>query len=1043
MHQLYEKGSYLSMRGSMGEEIRRVDAQLSSYWQRVSSSEWATATLNEDGTFHAVIYVDGEVYQADPVEVHLTELKSSEYDEISSQAQRKMVIFRHSDLIDQEKTHLCGSMSTPEGADSLVGGGESSGVLDPVELARNWNASYEFRGVSTRKLLQLSQSPLPLFQNCYPGSASPNKISVGIAVDFGYYQIWGSDGAVRARIASMLATANIVYTQQLNIFLALNDVVIQTSLGGPAWNHAPASVGATCSGTDINTMLTQFSQWKYQNYPTRNTLWHLLTACFPPPGTVGLAWIGVLCNQYYATGVSSHNSFGWLTVAHEIGHNFGAQHTFQAGQGATGSIMDYCDGKLPCGTGQVEFHPVYTQPQMCTQVASVLATSGIQPYCVSNAGSSCGNGIVEPGEACDDNSGCCVSCQLKAGAQCTGNSECCQSCQFAPTTKLCQAGQGYCGNGQCVSSICNAYIGISFCGLKAGNPCRQQCKSATSCSDGYSTPNLNIADGTVCNLSPYSVCGGGNCNPQGGSPAPAPAPAPAPVITYSWQAGTFGSCSCSGQQTRTNICRGSDGSIGSASQCSGSQPSVSQACAPPPSCISYAWNPPSWSGCSVDCGGGTQTSPLVCAVVGTGQVVANSFCDPSKAPATSQNCNQQNCPTTWQYSSWSQCSASCGNSGVQSRTAACYQTQNGRSFIVADSSCSNQQPLSQSCNIFPCLSYSWVYGSWSSCSAPCGGGTQTNQAHCVSSGGATVDNSLCSGSSIISQPCNAQACPNYQWQYTGDWSACSLSCGGGVQTRGLRCVDTVSGTGVINGYCVLTPPPTSQSCNVQPCSSYAWSTGQWGACSKTCGSGSQSRSVICVDQSNGATVANSNCPASSTPSSSQLCNVQACPSSSSYMWWIGGWATCSSLCNGIQVRYVGCVPTTSFTPVSNSLCSGDKPTSIRTCNTGAACYDITALPNPFNSTWVVSEWGSCSSVCGGGFRNRTLTCQNQHGLEIPTSQCPQPGPVVALNEVCGDFTCPVFWYTGDFGQCTASCGGGMQTRLVECRLVTSPDGPAE
>jgi hypothetical protein len=33
----------------------------------------------------------------------------------------------------------------------------------------------------------------------------------------------------------------------------------------------------------------------------------------------------------------------------------------------------------------------------------------------------CGNGLLEPGEECDDNTGCCnrATCKLRAGAMCT------------------------------------------------------------------------------------------------------------------------------------------------------------------------------------------------------------------------------------------------------------------------------------------------------------------------------------------------------------------------------------------------------------------------------------------------------------------------------------------------------------------------------------------------------------------------------------------------------------------------------------------------
>ena len=95
-------------------------------------------------------------------------------------------------------------------------------------------------------------------------------------------------------------------------------------------------------------------------------LWHLVTNCHPAAGTVGLASLGVLgkttsqsgtvtsgggmswggndgpctaamnvgtgtrgCNS--GTGVSSKTYSTWLVIAHEIGHNFGANHNTRSG----------------------------------------------------------------------------------------------------------------------------------------------------------------------------------------------------------------------------------------------------------------------------------------------------------------------------------------------------------------------------------------------------------------------------------------------------------------------------------------------------------------------------------------------------------------------------------------------------------------------------------------------------------------------------------------------------------------------------------------
>merc|ERR1712048_507994 len=94
---------------------------------------------------------------------------------------------------------------------------------------------------------------------------------------------------------------------------------------------------------------------------------HLLTGCgnsFFGQGTgiVGLAYVGALCHSTKNAGVTQlHGRMSWVTFAHEIGHNFGGEHTFEEGEGRTGGIMDYGNGKL---NGEYQFHTKYRKAQM-------------------------------------------------------------------------------------------------------------------------------------------------------------------------------------------------------------------------------------------------------------------------------------------------------------------------------------------------------------------------------------------------------------------------------------------------------------------------------------------------------------------------------------------------------------------------------------------------------------------------------------------------------------------------------------------------------
>tara|TARA_Y100001960_G_C14773763_1_gene881705 strand:- start:1562 stop:2902 length:1341 start_codon:yes stop_codon:yes gene_type:complete len=90
------------------------------------------------------------------------------------------------------------------------------------------------------------------------------------------------------------------------------------------------------------------------------------------------------------------------------------------------------------------------------------------------------------------------------------------------------------------------------------------------------------------------------------------------------------------------------------------------------------------------------------------------------------------------------------------------------------------------------------------------------------------------------------------------WGGCSKSCGTGSQTRAVTCP---------TGYkCIGAKPVTRRSCNTHLCTA-SWRTGSWSGCSKSCGGGSQSRSVTCPT--------GYRCTATK-PATSRSCNTQAC-----------------------------------------------------------------------------------------------------------------------------------------------------------------------
>jgi hypothetical protein len=232
----------------------------------------------------------------------------------------------------------------------------------------------------------------------------------GFAMDYGYYrraiQFDASDPL--KIIENIIAQNNLVYASQIGVTFHLGETIVKTGLDSDAWNQDRVS-GNCPLGPE--PLLEEFTA--YQNNQLGSSqmgLWHLMTDCFPPPGVIGIAYVGTLCRSAgFNTGVNTHTgSSTWLTVAHEAGHNFRADHSFEEGQGSTGGIMDYGDGRL---NGIYQFNAQYRETEMCQEINEALTSF----FSINNCLKQCGS---EPGTTCPTyrwRSGSFTACSEECG----------------------------------------------------------------------------------------------------------------------------------------------------------------------------------------------------------------------------------------------------------------------------------------------------------------------------------------------------------------------------------------------------------------------------------------------------------------------------------------------------------------------------------------------------------------------------------------------------------------------------------------------------
>lgn len=85
--------------------------------------------------------------------------------------------------------------------------------------------------------------------------------------------------------------------------------------------------------------------------------------------------------------------------------------------------------------------------------------------------------------------------------------------------------------------------------------------------------------------------------------------------------------------------------------------------------------------------------------------------------------------------------------------------------------------------------------------------------------------------------------------------------------------------------------------------------------------------------------------------------------------------------------------------------------------------------NKSSAQWSAEDFGKCNVRCGGGIKTRTVVCKDKDGNVLGEEMCTDTKPIT--QQECNTEKC-ASWVTGDWDACSAVCGGGTQTRTVQC-----------